>query len=746
MAYYKVTAVSEDFEPLAGVKVAALDLSDGSIADIQSTTLYGEAVFSGLVGPHFFRVHAIRTSATVGGRIYTGRIQIQVVSLGAGPLYDYVVDINGMGTHEYLGTTDGALAQAITDGADRSIWMMNSETLTQAEELGAIADDAHISIHAAEGGRVKLSAKAATALFKVTTGTTWGTTWWGGCGYDVRNIWLSCDSGQCLFDVNNGVGGNGTIFLDNCMLTGGDVMDVANSIQGPSLHLRRCRNGSSGVNDVLQLGASATVDELRVEDCRLSMAELIDGTGMPDRTFVSGGWLSVSVSILNTSTTFTEFYVSGVWLKHTGATTLFTTGASIQSVEDLIIVGCYYEGTNASSVFGNFGSYNVNQCDGLTITGNTIVNTVGGGTAITVDTDWQNVQVLNSYRGWTTEYTGPASTIWETLALSDLDLSGTLTVDVINEHTAATGVTIETTLLKDGVIYIGGDANAYWTVAANVVYFVMDANDYITYARAGNAWSFKIGGVESLGINTAGIAVTIGAVYVGVDDTTVGNLILYGGAADTGGTIYLYLGANADGTFQYFQIDAYQDDMRWVHNGAVDLYLYADRSVGIVTGPLKVDTINEYTGDAGVTIDGLSIKDSSAKLDSSPDSDHTVSGLTCTRTAGTALTFGQVCYMGADGKMEKGDADSAATATIWAMVADATIAEDATGTFLLMGFARDDTWDWTVGATLYLDTATAGGMTETAPSGTDDVVKICGYAVTADIVYFKPEMTMVVHA
>jgi hypothetical protein len=102
--------------------------------------------------------------------------------------------------------------------------------------------------------------------------------------------------------------------------------------------------------------------------------------------------------------------------------------------------------------------------------------------------------------------------------------------------------------------------------------------------------------------------------------------------------------------------------------------------------------------------------------------------------------------MGSDGKMEKGDADAASTSTVWAMCSDASISENSTGDFLLMGFARDDTWNWgTLGGTLYLDTATAGGMTQSAPSGTDDVVKILGYAVTADIIYFSPEKTMVVH-
>jgi hypothetical protein len=102
--------------------------------------------------------------------------------------------------------------------------------------------------------------------------------------------------------------------------------------------------------------------------------------------------------------------------------------------------------------------------------------------------------------------------------------------------------------------------------------------------------------------------------------------------------------------------------------------------------------------------------------------------------------------MGTDGKMELGDADAVATSGVWALVADASIAENSAGTFLLHGFARDDTWNWaTVGSFVYLDTATAGGMTQTAPSGTDDVIQICGVVVTADVIYFNPHLVMVEH-
>lgn len=129
-----------------------------------------------------------------------------------------------------------------------------------------------------------------------------------------------------------------------------------------------------------------------------------------------------------------------------------------------------------------------------------------------------------------------------------------------------------------------------------------------------------------------------------------------------------------------------------------------------------------------------------------PSTDHTTSGNIVSLTAGIALVFGDVCYMGADGKMEKGDADAVANTFCWAM-AVATIAENDAGLFALPGsVVRDDTWNWaTLGQPVYLDTTTAGGLTQTAPSGIDDVIQIIGIAIHADQILFYPQLTQIEH-
>lgn len=130
-------------------------------------------------------------------------------------------------------------------------------------------------------------------------------------------------------------------------------------------------------------------------------------------------------------------------------------------------------------------------------------------------------------------------------------------------------------------------------------------------------------------------------------------------------------------------------------------------------------------------------------LIAAPSVDLTGTGFITSLTAGTGLVFGDICYIASTGKAVLGDADALATAGAVAMSL-ATIANDASGNFLLHGFARNDAWTWTVGGLLYLST-TAGAMTQTAPSGADDVIQVLGVATHADRIYFNPQLVQVEH-
>lgn len=122
--------------------------------------------------------------------------------------------------------------------------------------------------------------------------------------------------------------------------------------------------------------------------------------------------------------------------------------------------------------------------------------------------------------------------------------------------------------------------------------------------------------------------------------------------------------------------------------------------------------------------------------------DHTWSGLTAVMTAGIALVRPQAVYVGGDSKMEKALATGAATMPAIAL-ATGTIAEDAAGEFLLQGFFRDDTWDWTIGGLLYISEDTAGALTQELPAASGEQVQVVGVAITADIIYFNPSFELV---
>jgi len=123
--------------------------------------------------------------------------------------------------------------------------------------------------------------------------------------------------------------------------------------------------------------------------------------------------------------------------------------------------------------------------------------------------------------------------------------------------------------------------------------------------------------------------------------------------------------------------------------------------------------------------------------------DLSVNGFKVTLVAEENLAFGDLCYMAASGKWAKGDASGDTTSRVVAMAAG-TILADAAGDFLLTGFARDDSWNWTVGGALFLS-ETVGEFTQTSPITSGSVTQLIGTAIHASRVYFNPSLDIIVH-
>lgn len=132
-------------------------------------------------------------------------------------------------------------------------------------------------------------------------------------------------------------------------------------------------------------------------------------------------------------------------------------------------------------------------------------------------------------------------------------------------------------------------------------------------------------------------------------------------------------------------------------------------------------------------------------IQASPPADHYASGLTIQLAAHENQAFGDVCYIASDGQAQIIDADAIASMSAVVMCADASINANSTGSYLLLGIARDDTWNWTVGGVIYgTVTGTTGNtLSQTAPTATNDVVQIIGIATHADRMLFKPQLTQI---
>ena len=137
------------------------------------------------------------------------------------------------------------------------------------------------------------------------------------------------------------------------------------------------------------------------------------------------------------------------------------------------------------------------------------------------------------------------------------------------------------------------------------------------------------------------------------------------------------------------------------------------------------------------------ILESGVVLDPTP-ANQTANGQKISLVLGEEFTIMQIGYLKADGKLWLADANSSDTMPAMAMALAAGAAE-ATVTCLLIGVARNDDWNWTLGGedgVLYVS-ATGGALVQTAPAVSGDQVQAAGVATHADRIFFNPALTLV---
>jgi len=129
--------------------------------------------------------------------------------------------------------------------------------------------------------------------------------------------------------------------------------------------------------------------------------------------------------------------------------------------------------------------------------------------------------------------------------------------------------------------------------------------------------------------------------------------------------------------------------------------------------------------------------------------DPSYNGITMSKVAGEALVAGDLVYYRSDGKVYKTKADSTTTMICMGVVT-ASASADSSVVLLMEGLMRDSSvFSFTVGAQasataiVYVADNAFGKTTQTRPVASGHIVQIIGYAVTIDVLQFKPDYTYI---
>jgi hypothetical protein len=201
----------------------------------------------------------------------------------------------------------------------------------------------------------------------------------------------------------------------------------------------------------------------------------------------------------------------------------------------------------------------------------------------------------------------------------------------------------------------------------------------------------------------------------------------------------------------YVDIDAYIETLEVGASLSVGDELFDKLGESGTSGQLLSSTSTGINWiDAGGGIDSL-VEDTSPQLGGNLDlndksldytaalgTDHTYVGAIETATVGETVSFGDVLYYKlSDGKWWKADQDTYIETPAMRMCVAATITANNSGTLLIRGKVRDDTWNFTI-VRVYL--GAIGTATSTVPSTTGTFVQMLGIAITADKLDFNPSI------
>ncbi len=119
---------------------------------------------------------------------------------------------------------------------------------------------------------------------------------------------------------------------------------------------------------------------------------------------------------------------------------------------------------------------------------------------------------------------------------------------------------------------------------------------------------------------------------------------------------------------------------------------------------------------------------------------YSSSGMTVVAPIGAnGSGFGAALYVASDGMLKEADADAVTTMPCVALAVESGIGDKEV---LLQGFIKNENWTWTPGAPIYVS-PTTGAITQTKLSVSGQQVQIIGVAVSADMIYFTPNLMLI---
>lgn len=341
---------------------------------------------------------------------------------------------------------------------------------------------------------------------------------------------------------------------------------------------------------------------------------------------------------------------------------------------------------------------------------NTWANTVGTSVAAAAN-GWANtvgITVAAASNGW-------ANTIAVSVGAASNGWTNTVTTSAVAGANAWSNTKVSSVTGTAGEIYSSGGT----TPVLNLITTGVTAGTY------GNSTIIPVFTVDTRGRMSSVSNVTIAASSGGNQFSTVANVSAASVALQN-----LYFDLTTGGIFGY------------INDGDTSQLVELGAGSGVSdTSPLIANLAFDKANSA-TTIGSAAFGAANTvlSLNGSPSANLTVNGpKTNTFVSAGTTTATDLVYLSSTSKWALADADAAATAgsVMLALSLESKTADQAMDVAMPGSFIRNDAWNWTPGVTLYVST-TAGAITNIAPSGTDDVVRIIGYAMTADVIWFFP--------